>query len=77
MRTVRALDKKTRAIYSAGNVFLVLGLSMTLLLSGWGAQHRALFDSMRGVCPSLAIVLLYWVVLRRRRTCAAPDAGNA
>lgn len=77
MCTVRNLDRKSRAIYSTGNVLLVIGLSMTLLLSGWGAQHRVLFDSLRGVCLSLAIVLLYWVMLRRRRKCAAPNKPNA
>lgn len=76
MCTVRAFDRKTRAVYSIGNVLLVIGLSMTLFLSEWRTQHRVLFDSVRGVCLSLAIVLLYWVVLRRRRKCAAPDAGN-
>jgi hypothetical protein len=76
MCSLRALDQKTRTIYSIGNAFLVIGISMTILLSGWRVHHRVLFDSVRGVCLSLAIILLFWVVLRKRRNCATPKTGS-
>lgn len=67
MSGLRNFDKKMRASYAAGNVFLLTAACMTLFLSTWGAHHRVLFEGVRGTCLALAIVLLLWVLARKRR----------
>lgn len=76
MCALRGFDKKTRTIYSIGNVFLIAGLSIPLFFNGGRVHHRML-DGVGGACLLVAIVLLLWVLRHRRRNSLEPEAGRA
>lgn len=76
MCKVRGWDKRTRAIYFAGNLFLMTGLLMTVFAAEWGAHHRVLYDSIRFAALLLAIWLLLWAARLRRHGCNKTGAEN-
>jgi hypothetical protein len=63
---VRTWDGKTRRIYAAGNLCLLSAMLLTQLGGNWNEQHRDWFDFVRGLLLGLAIVMLAWVVRRKK-----------
>lgn len=75
MCAIRHFDKKTRRIYAAANVCLLMGLIPALFLNGWRASHPGVFDGVRGFALGTAIGLFLWV-LWRKRACVEAESGK-
>lgn len=70
----RHFDRKTRLIYSAGNLCLFTGFALTQFGALWGVRHQVLFHGLRGFLVGFSITLLLWVVLRKG-SCAQPGGS--
>lgn len=72
---IRNFDKKTRRIYAAANVCMLLGVMPTVLEVGLHGHHP-FYTAARFVLLSAAIVLYLWVVRQKNRP-APPANGHA
>ena len=67
----RQLDPKSRRIYAAGNLCLVVSLLPSIFLEhGFVHRYSVIYESLRFLFLGLAIGLLYWSA-RRNNGCAS------
>ena len=67
----RQLDPKSRRIFAAGNLCLLLsGLTFAFFENSFGHRHPGLYNALRLLLMGCAVCLLYWSA-RRSGGCAS------